>query len=68
LVDYLREELHDKEIRLDIQLDQQKVAEMNATQAVNRPLTNKEKYEKMVEVNPLVDVFRQHFELKLANE
>lgn len=68
LVDYLREELHDKEIRLDIQLDQQKVAEINAVQAVNRPLTNKEKYEKMVEVNPLVDVFRQHFELKLANE
>ncbi len=68
LVDYLREELHDKEIRLDIQLDQQRVAEINAVQAVNRPLTNKEKYEKMVEVNPLVDVFRQHFELKLANE
>jgi DNA polymerase III subunit gamma/tau len=68
LVDYLREELHDKEITLDIQLDQQKVAEINAVQAINRPLTNKEKYEKMVEVNPLVDVFRQHFELKLANE
>ena len=41
---------------------------MNATQVANRPLTNKEKYEKMVEVNPLVDVFRQHFDLKLANE
>ena len=68
LVDFLREELHDKEIRLDIQLNQQKVDEINAVQVTNRPLSNKEKYEKMVEVNPLVDVFRQHFELKLANE
>ena len=68
LVDFLREELHDKDIRLEIQLNQQKVDEINAVQVVNRPLSNKEKYEKMVEVNPLVDVFRQHFELKLANE
>jgi DNA polymerase III subunit gamma/tau len=68
LIDFLREELHDRELRLDIQLDAQKVAEMAAVQVANRPLSNKEKYEKMVEVNPLVDVLRQHFELRLAND
>jgi DNA polymerase III subunit gamma/tau len=68
LIDFLREELHDRDIRLEIQLDQDKMAEANAAQVIKRPLTNKEKYEKMVEVNPLVDVFRRHFDLKSANE
>jgi DNA polymerase III subunit gamma/tau len=68
LIDFLREELHDKDIRLDIQLDQDRIAASAAIPNLNRPLTNKEKYEKMVEINPLVDVFRQHFELRLANE
>jgi DNA polymerase III subunit gamma/tau len=68
LVDFLREELHDKNIMLDIQLDQQRLAELAAAQAVTRPLTNKEKYEKMMEVNPLVDVFRQHFDLRFLTD
>lgn len=68
LVDFLRKELNDREIMLDIQLDQEKMAEMAAASAPQRPLTVKEKYEKMVETNPLVDVLRQTFELKLSND
>ncbi len=67
LIDFLRKELNDRELMLDIQLDQEKLAEV-ASSAPPRPLTIKEKYEKMVEVNPLVDVLRQAFELKLAND
>ncbi len=68
LTDYLRKELNDKEIMLDIQLDQEKIAELAAEAQQNRPLTVKEKYEKMVEENPLVDVLRQTFDLKLTND
>lgn len=68
LVDFLRKELNDREIMLDIQLDQEKMAEMAAASAPQRPLTIKEKYEKMIETNPLVDVLRQTFELKLSND
>lgn len=67
LIDYLRKNLRDKELMLDVQLDQERVAEIAAS-APPRPLTIKEKYEKMVESNPLVDVLRQTFELKLAND
>lgn len=68
LVDFLRKELNDREIMLDIQLDQEKMAEIAAASTPQRPLTVKEKYEKMVETNPLVDVLRQTFELKLSND
>lgn len=67
LIDYLRKELNDRELMMDIVLDQQKLAELAAT-APPKPLTVKEKYEKMTEINPLVDVLRQTFELKLAND
>jgi DNA polymerase-3 subunit gamma/tau len=68
LTDFLRKELNDREIMLDIQLDQEKIAELAAEALQNRPLTVKEKYEKMVEENPLVDVLRQTFDLKLTND
>ena len=68
LTDFLRKELNDREIMLDIQLDQEKIAELAAEAQQNRPLTVKEKYEKMVEENPLVDVLRQTFDLKLTND
>jgi DNA polymerase-3 subunit gamma/tau len=67
LIDFLRKELNDRELMLDIQLDQDKLAEITAA-APPKPLTIKEKYEKMVEINPLVDVLRQTFELKLSND
>jgi DNA polymerase III subunit gamma/tau len=67
LIDFLRKELNDRELMLDIQLDQDKLAELAAT-APPKPLSIKEKYEKMTEQNPLVDVLRQTFELKLAND
>ncbi|MFZ4545553.1 MAG: DNA polymerase III subunit gamma/tau, partial [Saprospiraceae bacterium] len=68
LLDYLRKELNDRELMMEIELDQEKIAELAADAEQNRPLTIKEKYEKMVEENPLVDVLRQTFELKLGQD
>jgi DNA polymerase III subunit gamma/tau len=68
LIDFLRKELNDRELMLDIRLDQEKMAELAAAATPQRPMTVKEKYEKMVEMNPLVDVLRQTFELKLSND
>lgn len=67
LIDFLRKELNDRDLMMEVDIDQSKVAEI-VSNAPPRPLTIKEKYEKMVEGNPLVDVLRQTFELKLAND
>jgi hypothetical protein len=65
LMDYLRSTLQDPAIKLVVEIDEAKVAQIQTRSEQQRPLTTKEKFEKMREVNPLVTDLLQRFDLKL---
>ncbi len=65
LLDYLRQQLHDVQVKIRLELDEVKQAELQAATASNKPLTTKEKFDKMREINPLVNDLVQRFDLKL---
>jgi hypothetical protein len=63
VTDVLRSRLNDREVMVEIRLDENKVI----AQAVNRParpLSAREKLDKMREANPLIDELIQKFDLK----
>ncbi|GAB4493508.1 MAG: DNA polymerase III subunit gamma/tau [Saprospiraceae bacterium] len=64
LLDTLRQRLHDPALKIQILLDENKAQELRP-QAPKRPLTAKEKLDKMKEVNPLVEDLLKRFDLKL---
>jgi len=64
LLDALRQRLHDPALKIQILLDESKAQELRP-QAPKRPLTAKEKLDKMKEVNPLVEDLLKRFDLKL---
>jgi len=64
LLDTLRQCLHDPALKIQILLDESKAQELRP-QAPKRPLTAKEKLDKMKEVNPLVEDLLKKFDLKL---
>ncbi|MEQ1745310.1 MAG: hypothetical protein ABMA02_07790, partial [Saprospiraceae bacterium] len=65
LLDTLRTHLHDPAIKIRVELDEAKAAEIQAAGQTKRPLTTKEKLDKMRENNPLVIELLQRFDLKL---
>jgi len=64
LTDVLRRRLNDKELKIETRLDDNKIQEQVATRPA-RPLTTKEKLEKMKTLNPFVDELMRRFDLKL---
>lgn len=64
LLDTLRRRLHDASLRIEVALDEIKVAEQAAPK-VQRPLTKQEKIERMKEGNPAVGELIRRFELKI---
>lgn len=64
LLDTLRRRLHHPSMKIEIRLDEQKLAEQIQQARPNRPLTTKEKLDKMKEINPLVDDLIKKFDLK----
>ncbi|MFN0036446.1 MAG: DNA polymerase III subunit gamma/tau [Saprospiraceae bacterium] len=65
LVDTLRRRLHHPLLKIELQLDEKKLVEQAQAARAARPLSNKEKVEKMIEANPLVGDLIQKFDLKL---
>ena len=66
LQDTLRNRLNDKGLKIRVELDSLKIEEQMAFQAP-RPLTPKEKLDKMREINPLVDDLLTRFNLKMED-
>ncbi|MBN8680246.1 MAG: DNA polymerase III subunit gamma/tau [Chitinophagales bacterium] len=67
LLDILRKRLHDNALKIEVIQDERKQAEQAQQVArVVRPLTTKEKLDKMKESNPLVDDLIRRFDLKLG--
>lgn len=64
LLDTLRHRLHDPALKIQIKLDESKAQELQA-QMPKRPLTTKEKLDKMIEINPVVEDLMKRFDLKL---
>ncbi|HAD14931.1 MAG TPA: DNA polymerase III subunit gamma/tau, partial [Saprospirales bacterium] len=66
LMEILRKRLHDNALKIEVILDEQKKAEQEQQQAarVVRPLTNREKLDKMRESNPMVEELIRRFDLK----
>lgn len=64
LLHTLREKLHDIRLQIRIEVDEGLAAEIK-NPAPARPLTLKEKWDKMLEINPLLDKLKQRFDLKL---
>jgi len=65
LLDTLRERLHDPALKIRVEIDEVRAAEIQAASKTNKPLTTKEKLDKMREANPLVSDLLQRFDLKL---
>lgn len=63
LLDTLRLRLHDPALKMLILLDESKAQELRPA-APKRPLTTKERLDKMKEINPLVEDLLKRFELK----
>jgi hypothetical protein len=68
LMEILRKRLHDNALKIEVVLDEQKKAEQEQQQAarVVRPLTTREKLDKMRESNPMVEELIRRFDLKLG--
>jgi DNA polymerase-3 subunit gamma/tau len=65
LLDTLRSRLHHPALKIEVRVDERRTAEQNVPARPARPLSTKEKVEKMVEVNPLVAELIQKFDLKI---
>lgn len=64
LTDALRRRLNDKELKIEIVLDEAKIQEQAAARPA-RPLTTREKLDKMREANPAIEDLLRRFDLKL---
>ncbi len=65
MLETLRRRLHDTALKIVVMLDEKKVAEQVQAARVVRPLTAKDKLDKMKEINPLVGDLIQKFDLKM---
>ena len=65
MLETLRKRLHDTALKIEVVLDDQKIAEQAQAARTIRPLSTKEKLDKMKETNPLVEQLIQKFDLKL---
>ncbi len=65
LLETLRRRLHDAALKIEVVLDDRKIAQQAQAARTGRPLNNKEKLDKMKEANPLVDDLIKKFDLKL---
>ena len=65
LIDYLREQFQLSDLVLHIEIDKEKLA-ASLPPPPSKPLTSKEKYEKMVEENPVVHELRTVFDLGIS--
>ena len=65
LLDQLRAQLHEPALKVRLEIDEAKAAEIQAANQSKKPLTVKEKLDKMREVNPLVSDLLSRFDLKL---
>lgn len=65
LLDTLRARLHDPALKIRVEIDEAKAAEIQAAAQPKKPLTVKEKLDKMREVNPLISDLLDRFDLKL---
>ena len=67
MLEVLRKRLHDNALRIEVILDEQKQAQqIQQPSRVARPLTAREKLDKMKEVNPAVEELIRRFDLKLG--
>jgi len=66
LMPYLRKELRNNKLSLNVTIDPE-MAPKDLTEKPKQPITDKEKYDQMREVNPLLDNFSERFDLKLDN-
>lgn len=64
LLDIMRRRLHDNALKIQVVLDVQRIAEQAQVSRAARPLNNKEKLDKMMEINPLVEELIKKFDLK----
>lgn len=64
LLETLRQRLHDPVMKVQIVLDEARAQELRPAPP-KRPVTAKEKLDKMKEINPLVDDLLKRFELKM---
>jgi len=67
LMPYLRKALRNTKLILNVEVDPS-MAPQDMTKKPKRPINDKEKYQQMREVNPLLDDFRERFDLKLEGE
>jgi len=67
LLETLRRRLHDTALKIEIILDDKKVAEQVQAAQTVRPLSAKEKLDNMKEINPLVADLIHRFDLKLSD-
>jgi hypothetical protein len=65
VLETLRRRLHDNALKIEVILDDKKIAEQAQAVRVVRPLTAKDKLDKMKEISPFLEVFIQKFDLKL---
>ncbi len=65
VLETLRRRLHDNALKIEVILDDQKIAEQAQAARVVRPLTAKDKMDKMKEISPFLEDFIQKFDLKL---
>ncbi|MDO8365330.1 MAG: DNA polymerase III subunit gamma/tau [Saprospiraceae bacterium] len=65
MLETLRRRLHDTALKIEVVLDDKKLAEQAQAARVVRPMSTKEKLDKMKEANPLVDDLIKKFDLKL---
>jgi DNA polymerase III subunit gamma/tau len=64
LLDTLRRRLHHPALKIEVKLDESKAQEQLAARPA-RPLTAKERLDKMKESNPLVSELLRRFDLKM---
>ena len=65
LLAFLRDKLHDHTVALQVRVDEKKAAEIQQEAESKRPMSTKEKFEKMRELNPLVGDLLKRLDLKL---
>jgi DNA polymerase III subunit gamma/tau len=67
LLDALRELLHDKSVKLKINIDEEKFEAQKILNAPKKILSTREKFDQMKEVNPVLGELVQRFEMKLED-
>lgn len=65
ILETLRRRLHDTALKIEVVLDDKKLAEQAQAARVVRPMSTKEKLDKVKEANPLIDDLIRKFDLKL---